>query len=335
MPAVIHFLDVGQGNMALIQAAGLNVVCDCNICDDNEDRVLGELRRLIPAGAQINAFINTHRDADHLRGIRRLDSAFPIERVWDSGAVGSTPDSSEYTEYMRIRRSRENGILPTGHTVALGHTTRIRVLHGATEESPDDCNRESVVFKIEHGGNSVLFPGDCDTVTWKRIVKTNPGYLRSDVLLAPHHGADNCLEDVHNPAAVTTVFSRPRLSGLGGLPAVSRPAVPFSARLNEPEENGAILALLAAAAAAYGPKKYYCGHLGLIQPRLTVVSVGRDNSHGHPCAEALRIYEQFTAGFEDAVRPGERKRVVRTDEMGSIWVNLPDTPHLRWRGVGP
>jgi hypothetical protein len=41
MPTTIHFINVGQGNMVLIQAAdGKTFMFDCNVTDQNESRVL-------------------------------------------------------------------------------------------------------------------------------------------------------------------------------------------------------------------------------------------------------------------------------------------------------
>ena len=41
MATVIHFIDVGQGNMVLVQCAdGTNLMVDCNITEGNKNRVL-------------------------------------------------------------------------------------------------------------------------------------------------------------------------------------------------------------------------------------------------------------------------------------------------------
>ncbi len=41
MSTVIHFIDVGQGNMALVECSdGTNSVVDCNITEGNKDHIL-------------------------------------------------------------------------------------------------------------------------------------------------------------------------------------------------------------------------------------------------------------------------------------------------------
>jgi len=102
---VIHFIDVGQGNMVLLEATDRKFyLCDCNVTNENEDSVLSYLAGVIGWGTIFSAFICTHRDADHMRGIKKVHEYFPVESIWDSGHPGTTTNSSEYQEYMDLRR---------------------------------------------------------------------------------------------------------------------------------------------------------------------------------------------------------------------------------------
>ena len=106
MSTTIHFINVGQGNMALVQCAdGTNFVVDCNITEDNESRVLTYLAAEIGRGSRLRAFICTHRDADHMRGVQVLHKHFPVQQVWDSGYPGTSTDTPEYEAYMRPPKS--------------------------------------------------------------------------------------------------------------------------------------------------------------------------------------------------------------------------------------
>jgi beta-lactamase superfamily II metal-dependent hydrolase len=105
MATTIHFIDVGQGNMVLIQAAdGKIFVFDCNLTDENENRVLNYVEKQIGRWSSIYAFICSHRDSDHIRGIKKLHRGFAISRIWDSDYPGTTTDCDEYREYMDLRR---------------------------------------------------------------------------------------------------------------------------------------------------------------------------------------------------------------------------------------
>jgi beta-lactamase superfamily II metal-dependent hydrolase len=94
MPTEVHFMNVGQGNMTLLKLANGKVqLYDCNVTNDNEADVLRYLGKHIGNGTKIDVFICSHRDADHMRGIKKIHAKFPVQHVWDSGAVGTTPDS--------------------------------------------------------------------------------------------------------------------------------------------------------------------------------------------------------------------------------------------------
>ncbi len=48
MTTTAHFIDVGQGNMSLLELSnGTVVLYDCNITADNEKRVFAYLRRVL------------------------------------------------------------------------------------------------------------------------------------------------------------------------------------------------------------------------------------------------------------------------------------------------
>ena len=96
METIIHFIDVGQGNMVLIETTnGQYYICDCNVTNENENEVLNYVASVIGVGTPISAFICTHRDADHMRGIKKIHHYFPIESIWDTGHPGTTTNSSE------------------------------------------------------------------------------------------------------------------------------------------------------------------------------------------------------------------------------------------------
>lgn len=91
--------------MVLIEATnGKYYLCDCNVTNDNEDTVLRYVAGVIGWRSPISAFICTHRDADHMRGIKKVHNYFPVESIWDSDHPGTTTNSTEYLEYMDLRR---------------------------------------------------------------------------------------------------------------------------------------------------------------------------------------------------------------------------------------
>jgi len=199
---IIHFIDVGQGNMVLIEATnGKFYICDCNVTNDNEDRVLDYLGSVIGWGTAIAAFICTHRDADHMRGIKKIHNHFPIQSIWDSGYPGTTTDSSEYNDYMDLRRrvgSEEKKRL-TRQDLSM---TRLRYLSAKDERLDKNANAQGLVIKVEHWnsddiGSSTVLTGDCDAETWKHGILNdyNSSDVKSSILMAGHHGSITFFDD--------------------------------------------------------------------------------------------------------------------------------------------
>lgn len=67
----------------------------------------------------------------------------------------------------------------------------------------------------------------------------------------------------------------------------------------------------------YNDDYYYRGHMDLINPQMTVISVGEDNPHNHPNDKALALYEKHSTGDETFGH-----KVFRTDEHKDIALEL-------------
>ena len=190
--------------MVLVQCAdGTNFMVDCNITQDNKNRVLNYVANQIGRGGRLRAFICTHRDADHMRGVRTLHNQFPIGSVWDSGYPGTTTDSDEYREYMRLRRDVGNRTIEKKTRDDCGYT-RLRYMSARDSRLPSDANDQGIVIKIEelNGARtrsigSTLLPGDSSYATWKDGILKD--YAASDVscdiLMAAHHGSLDFFDD--------------------------------------------------------------------------------------------------------------------------------------------
>lgn len=195
--------------MTLIQLDdGKVFLYDCNITDDNEDAVLAYVAGQIGWGTEIDVFICSHRDSDHMRGVKKVHKYFPIQKVWDTGVPGTSPDSDEYADYMDLRRTvgyREVQALKRYDY----SDTRLRLMNSKNDDLADDANAQSIVMKVEHRDMtndityaSVMLSGDTDAVTWKHIQKY---YVASELdcslLLGSHHGSltffDDPSDEVH------------------------------------------------------------------------------------------------------------------------------------------
>lgn len=207
MSTIVHFIDVGQGNMTLIEAEnGDNLVVDCNITEENEDRVLQYVARQIGWDSELGAFVCSHRDADHIRGITKLHEYFPIKKIWDSGYPGTSTDAPEYRQYMRLRRTVGGVVKEKQKRQDFGRT-RFRFLSAQDQRLPRNANAQGIVLKVEHRSaddvttdGSVMLTGDSDAETWRYAIQRDYDNreLVSDILLAGHHGSITFFDDPHD-----------------------------------------------------------------------------------------------------------------------------------------
>ena len=196
MPLVAHIMDVGCGNMALIVLGDGSVCCyDCNITAEGEESVLSYLDAVIGEGTGIDVFINSHRDADHMRGIKSLHSSHPIAEIWETGVPGTTTDSPEYEGYMDLRRNVATSVIDARKYWNRGGA-KLRCMNSHWDDYAES-NDQSIVMKIEFKGASLMLAGDTSYRPWKEKILTcyEDADLQSSILLASHHGSITFFDD--------------------------------------------------------------------------------------------------------------------------------------------
>ena len=179
-------LDVGEGLMIFIIFPNDQVMLfDCNVTDDNESTILDYLSANIPfkinpatgnAEQFIDVFVNSHRDEDHYRGLKKINAQYPIQSIWDSGQTGATTKSLDYEYYMGLRRrlkeKDENNLkvlVPTETPVATFNGVEIFCFAGKEDFQSGFDNgitvfkaaakiqhTNSIVLKISYGGRDFL-----------------------------------------------------------------------------------------------------------------------------------------------------------------------------------
>ena len=203
MSTTVHFINVGQGNMSLIETSnGKNFVFDCNITDENEDAVLRYVAKQIGWNTNLDAFICSHRDADHIRGVAKLHQFFPIRKIWDSGYPGTSTDTPEYRQYMQLRR-KVGGVVKEKQKRKDFGRTRFRFLSAKDDRLEKNANAQGIVLKVEHRSTnglfegSVMLTGDSDAETWRYAIQKDydNSDLSCEILVAGHHGSITFFDD--------------------------------------------------------------------------------------------------------------------------------------------
>jgi len=189
--AVISFLDVGQGTATLLELPdGANILIDGggpNSTSFNVGRKIIAPFLWYKRIRRLTMLIITHPDSDHFNGLPFISRHFLPGVVYINGQAG---DANGYQELLKllaeqqipIHQARAGEILLNNDS---GELTCLGMPGLATGNMAE--NDHSLVVRLHYGETSFLFPGDIEQPAEALLVRS--GHLKSDVLLAPHHGS--------------------------------------------------------------------------------------------------------------------------------------------------
>ncbi|MEW6696388.1 MAG: DNA internalization-related competence protein ComEC/Rec2 [Bacillota bacterium] len=197
----LHFIDVGQGDSALIITPnGGRVLVDAGGWRDElltgrgagEQAVVPYLHRL--GINHLEALIITHPHTDHAGGVRAVIRAMPVEMVVVSpyGLAGEDQVDEGYDSLLKEIRDRD---IPA-HPASAGDQLKVDPALTLQFLSPQekyagtrsDANNNSLVMLLDYQGRTALFTGDIETETEEALMQE--GRLpEAEVLKVPHHGS--------------------------------------------------------------------------------------------------------------------------------------------------
>jgi len=172
-----------------------------------------------PAGSVVEFLVISHTDADHLGNVPSICEHYSVRKILYSEVDRDTAKYAEFLEAIQSEAESEGAELislasapPTpGTQFALGGANLTYVFGantppdewGLTVGSPEWNNAGSIVMRLECHGRSILLTGDtvgrevdepdedCRAAELVMVAQANAVRLDSDVIIAPHHGADN------------------------------------------------------------------------------------------------------------------------------------------------
>lgn len=183
----VHFIDVGQGDCALITCSGHYMLIDGGNKSES-DKVYSYLKK--HDISHLDYIIGTHPDSDHIGG---LSGALNIATIDYALCSTTSADNESFANFEKYVKSQGKTItVPSiGETFLLGNATVTVV--GPVFQSTSD-NNNSIVLRIDFGNTSFLFTGDAEEEEEFSILKSGAN-IRSTILKVAHHGSSSSCSD--------------------------------------------------------------------------------------------------------------------------------------------
>lgn len=178
----VTWLDVGQGDAAVIQCGGQAMLIDGG---------KPEKSSYIYAWLQqhdlryLDVIVATHVDADHIGGLSGALNYASVGTAYCPVTTGTTETFQSFVKYL-AQRGKQITVPTAGETFALGGA-QVQIL-GPLRRA-EDSNDNSIVLKVSFGATSFLFTGDAERAEEQDLLNAGVN-LQSTVLKVGHHGSD-------------------------------------------------------------------------------------------------------------------------------------------------
>jgi competence protein ComEC len=184
--ATVEIFDVGQGDSILIRSPeGKTALIDAG---PHKDLAADLLRGRGITSLDLVAL--SHHHQDHYGGMEEVIRRFRPRVFLDSGSSHTTPHYLKLLELVRDRGIQE--IRPTDRPRRLELGSVVLTVFPQAPEDRTEENNNSIGIRLQHGGFSVLLPGDAEEPErrwWERTVPELIGGCA--VLKVAHHGSHN------------------------------------------------------------------------------------------------------------------------------------------------
>lgn len=173
----VHFIDVGQGDAALITFPdGTTAMVDTSTAE-SADEVIAYLERW--EIDRIDYIFLSHTHSDHAGGLDALCEAFDVGELC-------------YVDQAPILDGKGNE--PTMRALTAGSTTEIGgvklTVLGPISVNENE-NNNSMILRLDYGERSFLFAGDAEEEEESAVLGEMRELLDADLLKVAHHGSAN------------------------------------------------------------------------------------------------------------------------------------------------
>jgi len=217
---LVRVVDTGPGLCCVVVMPGDHyMIYDAGYFQGlGERHCMDSVQELVPDDATIDLMVLSHSDADHLGVADEILDAYTVKRVLHLGYERSTRTWEDADRAIKLEKEREGCVdinlryfeYPPGATYRFGDVfvTMVAGFHTPPAEwgplnTSESRNAGSIVVRLYYKQRSVLFAGDTvgrhignppdKCIAAEKFMVDNREVIPidSDVLIAPHHGADN------------------------------------------------------------------------------------------------------------------------------------------------
>ena len=178
----VTWLDVGQGDAAMIQCGGQAMLIDGGK-PEKSSYIYAWLQQ--HGLSFLDVMVATHADADHIGGLSGALNYASVGTAYCPVTTGTTETFQSFVKYL-AQRGKQITVPTAGATFTLGGA-QVQILGPLRSE--EDSNDNSIVMKLSFGATSFLFTGDAERAEEQDLLNAGVN-LQSTVLKVGHHGSD-------------------------------------------------------------------------------------------------------------------------------------------------
>lgn len=178
----IHYIDVGQGDSAIIEQNGHYMLIDAgtNACENDLITYIDSLNI-----TKFDYIIATHAHEDHIGSMDAVINKYDVDKVLFSKHTTTT---KTFENFVNAVKNKGIKLYSPKVNEEFSFQNSSFVVLAPNSSKYEEINNYSIVIKLTYGDTSYLFTGDAETLSEEEILNNNID-LSADVLKVGHHGS--------------------------------------------------------------------------------------------------------------------------------------------------
>ena len=180
----IHYIDVGQGDSAIIEQNGHYMLIDAgtNECENDLISYIDSLNI-----TKFDYIVATHAHEDHIGSMDAVINSYDVDKVLFPKHTATTKTFEDFV--MAVKNKGLKLYAPSINEEFQFQNSRFVVL-APNSSKYEDTNNYSIVLKVIYGDTSYLFTGDAESLSEQEMLNNNID-VSADVLKVGHHGSNS------------------------------------------------------------------------------------------------------------------------------------------------